>query len=47
MAAMTRPPETSTMGREISKKLRMAEPMSWMTAKKMRVLMAMRRARVR
>ena len=45
MAAMTRPPDTCTIGRETPKKLRMVEPTISMTAMKRTVLRAMRRAR--
>ena len=42
MEAMTSPPESCMMGSEMPKKDRIAEPTSWMTAKKRMVLMAMR-----
>ena len=40
MAAMTMPPETWTMGREMPKKLRMVEPSSSMMPRKMMLLRA-------
>ena len=45
MAAMTRPPETSTVGREMPKKRSTVEPMRSTTIRNRKVLMAMRRAR--
>ncbi len=45
--AMTMPPETCMMGREMPKKLSSEEPMRSMTTRKMTVLMAILRARER
>ena len=45
MAAMTMPPETSTIGREMPKNRSRAEPTRSTTIRNSAVLMAMRRAR--
>ena len=45
IAAITRPPETSTMGREIPKKRSMVAPAKSMATRNRTVLIAMRRAR--
>jgi hypothetical protein len=44
MAAITRPPETWTIGSEMPKKLSRVEPSSSMTARKMMVFTAILRA---
>lgn len=47
METMTMPPENCTMGSEMPKDLRMAEPMSWITRRKAMLLSATLRATVR